>query len=145
MLKQWEGLGYYRRARNLQKGAQQVMSAFDGMMPSEPADLLELCGVGDYTAGAIASIAYGKQVPAVDGNVIRVISRLYGIRENAALPDIRRQITARAAGLLPGDRPGDLNQALMDIGATVCVPGTPDCHLCPLRTFCACGEPEDAS
>ena len=122
-----------------------MLSEFGGRLPRDPVLLRELCGVGDYTAGAIASIAFGRPVPAVDGNVIRVISRLYGIRENAALPQTHREIAQRAAALLPEDRPGDLNQALMDLGATVCVPGTPDCGSCPLRGLCACGGPDAAS
>ena len=145
VLKQWEGLGYYSRARNLQKGARQVMAQYGGRLPATAAELRQLCGVGDYTAGAIASIAFGERVAAVDGNVIRVISRLYGIHENAALPDARRSIVQRAEALLPAQRPGDLNQALMDLGATICTPGTPDCATCPLHGVCAMTGPDEAA
>ena len=118
VLKLWEGLGYYRRARNLHRGAKQVM----------------------------ASIAFDQPVPAVDGNVIRVVSRLRGIRENVGVPSARRQLTAEAAALVPAERPGDFNQALMDLGSAVCVPGTPSCERCPLQALCdACceGDAED--
>ena len=124
VLKLWEGLGYYRRARNLHRGAQQVMEEFGGVMPSAVEQLRKIHGVGEYTAGAIASIAFDQPVPAVDGNVIRVVSRFRGIRENVGAPSVRRQLTAEAAALVPEERPGDFNQALMDLGSAVCVPGT---------------------
>ena len=136
VLKLWEGLGYYSRARNLLKGARMVMEQYGGRLPSDPKQLQGVCGIGPYMAGAIASIAYDIPVPAVDGNVIRVISRLYGIREDAAIPAVRRRIESLAAELVPSERPGDHNQAVMDLGATVCVPGTPDCGRCPLSGFC---------
>lgn len=141
VLKMWEGLGYYRRARNLHRGAQQVMEEFGGVMPRTAEALRKIHGVGEYTAGAIASIAYDEQTPAVDGNVIRVMSRLRGIRENVGVPSVKRQITAEAAALVPAERPGDFNQALMDLGARICVPGTPSCEQCPLWMHCdACRE-----
>lgn len=146
VLKLWEGLGYYRRARNLQKGAQQVMAEFGGEIPSDPAQLMHIHGIGEYTAGAIASIAFDRPVPAVDGNVIRVTSRLRGIRENVGIPSVKRQIAAEAAALVSRDRPGDFNQAMMDLGATVCTPGTPSCEKCPLCAHCdayAEGDAED--
>lgn len=136
VLKAWEGLGYYSRARNLWKGAKQVMEQYGGVLPREPEKLLGICGIGPYSAGAIASIAYDVPVPAVDGNVIRVISRLYGIRSDALENKTRHHIEALAAALVPVERPGDHNQAVMDLGATVCIPGTPNCHLCPLSAFC---------
>jgi len=136
VLKQWEGLGYYSRARNLLKGARQVMEQFGGQLPSEPALLRKISGIGPYTAGAIASIAYDVRVPAVDGNVLRVFSRLCGIRENIGLPEVRKKLESLAAAAVPEKRPGDYNQAVMDLGATVCVPGTPDCTRCPLSSFC---------
>ncbi len=145
VLKCWEGLGYYSRARNLLRGARQVMSDFGGRLPSDPALLRSICGIGPYMAGAIASIAFGISVPAVDGNVIRVISRLSGIREDASKPAVRRGIESEAASLVPGDRPGDHNQAMMDLGATVCVPGTPDCGRCPLSGFCDAFRRGDAA
>ena len=137
VLKHWEGLGYYSRARNLHRGAQRVAAEYGGVLPRTPEALRRIEGIGDYTAGAIASIALGQKAAAVDGNVIRVISRFTGLRENAALPAVKREIAARAEVLMPDERPGDFNQALMDLGATVCVPGTPDCSACPLAAGCA--------
>ena len=145
VLKAWEGLGYYSRARNLHQGAKQVMADYGGILPSDPALLKKIKGIGPYSAGAIASIAYDVPVPAVDGNVIRVISRLYGIRTDALVPGTRRRIEELASALVPGDRPGDHNQAMMDLGATICVPGTPDCARCPLSPFCDAFRAGDAS
>lgn len=136
VLKLWEGLGYYSRARNLHAGAKQVMADFGGEIPHTADALLHLRGIGAYTAGAIASIAFDQRVPAVDGNVIRVVSRLKGIRENVGIPSVRRVLTAEAAALVPAERPGDFNQAMMDLGATVCTPGTPGCERCPLSAVC---------
>lgn len=146
VLKLWEGLGYYRRARNLHKGAQQVVAEFGGVIPSNVKELMKISGIGEYTAGAIASIAYDQAVPAVDGNVIRVVSRVVGIRENVGVPSVKRRIAQEAAALVPKKRPGDFNQAMMDLGATVCVPGTPSCDRCPVAEKCdACreGDAED--
>ena len=146
VLKAWEGLGYYSRARNLWKGAKQVMAEYGGVLPRSPEELRKICGIGPYTAGAIASIAYDVPVPAVDGNVIRVLSRLFGIRTDALVPETHRRIESFAADLVPAERPGDHNQAVMDLGATVCVPGTPDCRRCPLSAFCdafRCGDASD--
>ena len=141
VLKHWEGLGYYSRARNLLAGARQVAAEHGGRVSSDPAALRGIRGIGDYTAGAIRSIAFGQKAAAVDGNVIRVITRLAGITGNAASPSVRREIAARAEALMPEERPGDFNQALMDLGAGICAPGTPDCGACPLRPFCvACRE-----
>ncbi|MBR6955201.1 MAG: A/G-specific adenine glycosylase [Clostridia bacterium] len=146
VLKLWEGLGYYSRARNLHQGAKQVMAEYGGVLPRDPQALGRIRGIGEYTAGAIASIAYGVPAAAVDGNVIRVISRLRGIRENAATPSVKRRITGEVLSLQPPERPGDFNQALMDLGATVCTPGTPSCEDCPLQGLCdafAAGDAED--
>ena len=146
VLKLWEGLGYYSRARNLHAGVQQVVDDFGGVIPRTTAELSKIKGIGPYTAGAIASIAYGQRVPAVDGNVIRVVSRLRGIRENVGVPSVKRHLEAEAAELVPEDRPGDFNQALMDLGSCVCVPGTPDCAACPLCDMCTAfaeGDPEE--
>ena len=145
VLKAWEGLGYYSRARNLLRGARQVMEEYGGILPADPALLKTISGIGPYTAGAIASIAYDIPVPAVDGNVIRVLSRLYGIRSDAGAPDTLRKIGELAAALVPVSRPGDHNQALMDLGAGVCVPGTPDCGRCPLTAFCDARRAGDAA
>ena len=146
VLKMWEGLGYYSRARNLHKGAKQVVAEYGGVIPSSVEELRKISGIGPYTAGAIASIAFDQPVPAVDGNVIRVVSRLRGIRENVGVPSVRRVLEGEAAALVPADRPGDFNQAVMDLGATICTPGTPSCEKCPLQAECdayAAGDAED--
>ena len=146
VLKMWEGLGYYSRARNLHKGAKQVMAEFGGKIPADVEQLRKISGIGPYTAGAIASIAFDQPVPAVDGNVIRVVSRLRGIRENVGIPSVRRILEGAAASLVPRLRPGDFNQALMDLGSAICTPGTPSCEKCPLRDECdayAAGDAED--
>lgn len=144
VLKLWEGLGYYSRARNLHKGAKQVMTDFCGIIPADVEKLRKISGIGPYTAGAIASIAFDQPVPAVDGNVIRVISRLTGIRENVGIPSVRRTLETKAAALVPEHRPGDFNQALMDLGATICTPGTPSCEKCPLHRICDAFDAGDA-
>ena len=146
VLKLWEGLGYYRRAKNLLAGARQVVQAYGGVIPSDIAQLRRIQGIGPYTAGAIASMAFGRPEAAVDGNVTRVTARLTGYRENAASPSGRREIEARVRAILPVERPGDFNQALMDLGATICLPGTPDCDRCPLAACCdacAAGDAEE--
>ena len=146
VLKMWEGLGYYSRARNLHKGAKQVMAEFGGKIPADVEQLRKISGIGPYTAGAIASIAFDQPVPAVDGNVIRIVSRLRGIRENVGIPSVRRALEGEAASLVPQLRPGDFNQALMDLGSAICTPGTPSCEKCPLRDECdayAAGDAED--
>ncbi|MBQ6400481.1 MAG: A/G-specific adenine glycosylase [Clostridia bacterium] len=145
VLKLWQGLGYYSRARNLLEGARQVTREFGGALPADPEKLRKIRGIGPYTAGAIASIAFDLPVPAVDGNVIRVLSRLFGIRSDPTLPKIRAEIDRLAASLVPSGRPGDHNQALMDLGASVCVPGTPDCARCPLSAFCDAFRAGDAA
>ncbi len=144
LLKAWEGLGYYSRARNLQKAARQIMEDYDGRLPATAEELRTLSGIGPYTAGAIASIAFSVRVPAVDGNVMRVVSRVKGIREDIAIPSVTRQIYEEASALVPPDRPGDFNQAMMDLGATVCIPGTPVCDKCPLSSCCDAYEAGDA-
>lgn len=144
VLKLWEGLGYYSRARNLHQAARQVVRDFGGEMPREVAQLRQLKGIGAYTAGAIASIAFDQRVPAVDGNVIRVASRVMGIRENVGIPSVRRELEEKVDSLVPAARPGDFNQALMDLGAAVCVPGTPNCDVCPLRAHCDAYDAGDA-
>lgn len=137
LLKLWQGLGYYNRARNLQKAAKQIVSDFGGRFPDTPEALLSLAGVGEYTAGAIASIAFGIPVPAVDGNVLRVIARLIGSDLDIAKPAAKRQFKDRILAVMPKNSPGDFNQALMELGATVCLPsGAPQCGRCPAQTFC---------
>lgn len=145
VLKAWEGLGYYSRARNLQKAAQAVMDVHGGRFPSTLEGLLSLPGVGPYTAGAVGSIAFGLRVPAVDGNVYRVASRFFGVREDVGRPDVQRRIRALVDESLPADRPGDCNQALMELGATLCHPGEPDCAACPLRALCDAAHEGDAA
>ncbi len=132
VLKAWEGLGYYRRARDLHRTARLVRERPDGALPSSYADLRALPGLGDYTAGAVASIAFGEAVPAADGNVRRVLSRL--LDQPSPKPKWLREA---AAALVDPERPGDWNQALMDLGATVCVPRTPRCPECPVARWCA--------
>lgn len=135
--KLWEGLGYYSRVRNLQKAARQVMERYDGMLPPSYELLLDLCGIGEYTAGAIASIAFGLPVPAVDGNVLRVLSRLFACEADIAKPQVKKEYRELLLLTLPQDQPGDFNQAMMEIGATVCLPnGAPKCNECPLQPHC---------
>lgn len=135
--KLWEGLGYYSRARNLQKAARVVCERYGGRLPADYAALRELPGIGDYTAGAIASISFGLPVPAVDGNVLRVFARLYNDAGDVKNSDVKRLFTARVQAAQPKDRPGDYNQALMELGALVCTPGVPKCGDCPLAGLCA--------
>ena len=137
LMKLWEGLGYYTRARNLQKGARQIMEDFGGEFPSTYGDIRALSGVGDYTAGAIASIAFGLPVPAVDGNVLRVAARIAGDDGDISAPAMKEKVRSALAEIIPVDAPGDFNQALMELGATVCLPnGAPLCERCPARGFC---------
>jgi A/G-specific adenine glycosylase len=138
LMKLWEGLGYYARARNLQRAARAVMERFGGELPSSVEELGTLPGIGGYTAGAVASIAYNRPAEAVDGNVLRVLARLLASREDIGNPNIIRRFRTLARALLPMDRPGDFNQALMELGATVCLPGaSPLCCACPLAGSCA--------
>ena len=138
LLKLWEGLGYYSRARNLKKAAQQIMEEYGGRMPSEYEELLKLKGIGSYTAGAIASIAFKQSVPAVDGNVLRVISRLMADDSDILDPAVKKRMEQDLLPVMPHDRPGDFNQALMELGATVCLPnGAPKCRECPWEELCS--------
>jgi A/G-specific adenine glycosylase len=138
VLKLWEGLGYYSRARNLHRAAGQIMEECGGVMPQTAAELRQLAGIGPYTAAAIASIAFGERIPALDGNLLRVYARRTDCREN-----IRSRAAAKAAAefyraAMPQQRPGDYNQALMDLGAAVCLPGgQPLCERCPWQHCCA--------
>ena len=137
IVKLWEGLGYYSRVRNMQKAAIQVMEKYNGKIPEDFETLLSLRGIGRYTAGAISSIAYGHKVPAVDGNVLRVYSRLTESREDIMKQSVRKSVEDQLKEIMPGDRPGDFNQAVMEIGAVVCVPnGKAKCEVCPLGEFC---------
>jgi A/G-specific adenine glycosylase len=134
VLAQWAGLGYYARARNLQRAAQQIVEKHGGRFPRAREDVHALPGVGPYTAGAILSIAFGEKEPILDGNVARVLSRLFFV-ENPGKRD--EKLWALAEQLLPAESPGDFNQALMELGATVCTPRAPSCLACPLRKYCA--------
>ncbi|WP_101912132.1 A/G-specific adenine glycosylase [Megasphaera vaginalis (ex Bordigoni et al. 2020)] len=136
VLRQWQGLGYYSRARNLHQAVQEVVSSYDGKVPSDTAELVKLKGVGAYTAGAIASIAYGRRVAAVDGNVLRVFARLYNIEENILSGAVKKEITDLVDNVMPAACPGAFNEALMDFGAQVCVPRQPHCEGCPLSSHC---------
>lgn len=141
LLKLWEGLGYYNRVRNLNKAAQMVIAEYGGDMPSGYEELIRLPGIGSYTAGAISSIAYGKRVPAVDGNVLRVLTRLCCDARDIMQQSVRRQIEEELKPVIPAERAGDFNQALMELGATVCVPnGTPHCEECPWQKLCQAHE-----
>ena len=137
LLKRWEGLGYYNRARNLKKAAGIMMEQWEGRLPASYGELKKLPGIGSYTAGAIASIAYGLRVPAVDGNVLRVISRILASREDILKASVKRQMEEDLKTIMPKERPGDFNQGLIEIGAVVCVPnGQPKCGECPLFSLC---------
>ncbi len=137
LLKLWEGLGYYNRVRNLQRAAVQIQERYGGEMPRDYDALLGLTGIGSYTAGAIASIAFGIPKPAVDGNVLRVLSRIRGDERSVSDPKVKQAVEKELEAAVPTDRPGDFNQAMMEIGACVCIPnGAPHCGECPLRAIC---------
>ena len=134
VLKLWEGLGYYSRARNLHKCARTVCETYGGVFPPDAAALRALPGIGDYTAGAILSIAFGLPVPAVDGNVLRIASRITGWDRD--VQSTKKEITRWMTEVVPSDRPGAFNQALMDLGSALCLPAAPRCPDCPLRGLC---------
>ena len=136
VLKAWEGLGYYARARNLHVAAQRVISCHGGKLPDTKEDLLLLPGIGDYTAGAILSIAFGQHHPALDGNVVRVLCRVFDVSEPPSRSHVREKLWDLAARLLPRGRASDFNQAMMDLGATLCAPRRPRCDLCPWASEC---------
>ena len=137
ILKLWEGLGYYSRIRNMQKAAVQVMEEHNGQFPADHKKLLKLKGIGPYTAGAVGSIAFDLPVPAVDGNVLRVMSRITADTSDISLQSTKKDWEKRIAAIMPLDHPGDFNQALMELGATVCLPnGAPKCEICPVRKHC---------
>ena len=135
--KLWEGLGYYSRVRNLKKAARVIEERHGGLFPSDHAAVLALPGIGDYTAGAICSTACSRPTPAVDGNVLRVLARLRADEEAIDLPQVKKRVREELAAIYPTDCPGEFTQALMELGATVCVPnGEPKCDLCPCREIC---------
>lgn len=137
LLKLWEGLGYYNRVRNMQKAAIEVCEKYDGKLPASYDDLTTLKGIGNYTAGAIASIAYGISVPAVDGNVLRVISRITESYDDIMKQSVRKKMEKDLQAVMPVECPGDFNQALMELGAVICVPNGPaKCSECPVAEQC---------
>jgi A/G-specific adenine glycosylase len=136
VLKAWEGLGYYSRARNLHRAAQVIISQHGGELPRTVDALRKLPGIGRYTAGAIASIAFGQDAPVLDGNVTRVLARLFDITGDVGKSAIRTQLWRLAGELVPAGRAGDYNQALMELGRVVCRPRSPDCAACPVRSHC---------
>jgi len=136
VVRQWQGLGYYSRARNLHTAVQEVMETYGGHVPETREEISKLKGIGEYTAGAILSMAYGKRETAVDGNVLRVFARIYNIEENILSAKMKKEITELVKTRQDAARPGDFNEALMDLGATVCIPGQPRCEVCPLVGVC---------
>jgi len=136
VLKLWEGLGYYGRARNLHRAARTVVEKHGGKLPSNKEGLQALPGIGRYTAGAIASIAFNQPVPVVDGNITRVLTRLFDLDGDVTRTDTIKTLWRLAAGMVPPQRPGDYNQALMELGQEVCLPVRPSCHTCPLNDLC---------
>ncbi|TCS82580.1 A/G-specific adenine glycosylase [Tepidibacillus fermentans] len=136
VLKAWEGLGYYSRARNLHQGVKEVREKYGGKVPDDKEEILKIPGIGSYTAGAILSIAYGKKEPAVDGNVLRVFSRLLNSFEDISKMKTKKIIEEKVKELIPDHAASDFNQALMELGATVCTPKSPLCLLCPVMDFC---------
>lgn len=137
LLKLWEGLGYYSRARNLQKAANQIMELHGGLLPADYEELQKLSGIGAYTAGAIASIAFSLPYGAVDGNVLRVMTRMTGDTSDIALEQTKKAWTKEILSYLPQAQSGEFNQSLMELGATVCIPnGVPRCFSCPVSAFC---------
>lgn len=136
VLKLWEGLGYYSRARNLQKAARAVMEEHQGSIPKSHEEILKLPGIGKYTAGAITSIAFNQEKPIVDGNVIRVLARLFNFSENTKLPNNLKKFWLRAEDLIPKGQARYFNQGMMELGALICKPQNPNCQACPLQKKC---------
>ncbi len=144
--KLWEGLGYYSRVRNLKKGAIQVMERYGGRLPASIPLLRDICGIGEYTAGAIGSIAFGLREPAVDGNLLRVTARLLAAEGDIGKPAVKKTFHDLLLEGMPSapEDTGDFNQAMMDLGAGICTPGTPDCENCPVSRYCLAFEREQA-
>jgi len=134
ILKLWEGLGYYSRARNFHKACQIIMRKYDGNIPEIPFEFLKLPGVGPYISSAVMSIAFNLPLPAIDGNAVRVISRLYSI--NLAYPKSKKQIFSFLSQLINHNNPGDFSQAVMDLGREICTASNPSCHICPIYNYC---------
>lgn len=136
LLKLWEGLGYYNRARNLKKAACKIEETYHGKMPSTYEELKELPGIGEYTAGAIASIAYNEKIPAVDGNVLRVVSRILASSKDVLLSETKKEMTSILKEIMP-NQAGDFNEGLMELGELICIPnGVPFCEQCPIKDYC---------
>lgn len=144
LLKMWEGLGYYSRARNLQSGVKEVVEKYSGNVPNNRHDISKLKGVGPYTAGAILSIAYNQPEHAVDGNVMRVLSRVLHIKDDITIPKTRKVFEEAVEELIDYHDPGAFNQGLMDLGAVICTPTSPKCLLCPVREYCIAFDEGDA-
>ena len=137
LLKLWEGLGYYNRVRNMQKAAKEVMEKYGGELPADYEALKKLPGIGSYTAGAIASIAFGLPEPSVDGNVLRVLKRISASFDDITKEKVKKELEEDVRRIIPKDRPGEFNQSLMELGATVCLPnGKPLCEQCPVMHLC---------
>lgn len=137
LMKLWEGLGYYSRVRNMQKAAIEIMENHGGELPGKKKELIKLSGIGEYTSGAIASIAFGEPVVAVDGNILRIMSRVLAMRGDIKKGEVKKALSGAVEERISPDRPGDFNQAMMDLGATVCIPrGAPLCHACPISHYC---------
>ena len=138
LLKLWEGLGYYNRVKNMQKAAKEIVLKYGGELPADYEEILELPGIGSYTAGAISSIAYGLKKPAVDGNVLRVLSRITENGEDILKQSVKRRVEQELEAVMPADRPGAFNQSLMELGAVVCIPnGMAKCQVCPVQHLCS--------
>lgn len=135
VLHAWQGLGYYSRARNIHRAAREMTEKYGAALPKEKDKIRSLPGIGDYTAGAVLSMAYGQKEAAVDGNVLRVYARLYGVEEDILKTAGRKEITRLVEETLP-ERAGDFNEALMDLGSEICIPKKPRCSLCPLVPYC---------
>ena len=144
VLKLWQGLGYYSRARNIYHAAQQIMNDYEGIFPSDYHEIIKLKGIGSYSASAIASIAFKQAYPVIDGNVLRVISRIYGITTAVDSSKGKKEVEEILISLIDHQNPDIFNQAMMEIGAMVCTPQQPKCETCPLQQFCAAYENKNA-
>jgi A/G-specific adenine glycosylase len=141
----WQGLGYYSRARNMHTAAKQIMQEHQGVFPHNYLEIRKLKGIGDYTAAAIASIAFGLPYPAVDGNVLRVITRIFGIYDDISQQKTVQTVTQLCQELIVHENPGNFNQALMELGAIQCTPKNPKCEICPFKTHCVAFEKEQVT
>lgn len=145
VLKEWEGLGYYSRARNLRLAAREIVARYGGEFPAEPDELRKLPGIGRYTAAAVASIAFNRPMAAVDGNVLRVVARLYAVTDPINKTAVQRRIEQLTEAMIPPDCAADFTEALMELGALICTPGRPDCDRCPWFDACAAREEGNAA